>query len=537
MIRTSLLIFLLAFLYFMSGSLSLNLLQGDTIVNVGLFAAEGIALAFALFFGEKILLGIFLGQFLLAFTNGISLPASLAISFINMSEAYIAIVLFKKLHLHTTLETFRDILGLGFLILFVLQPFSAFLSNSVLLFTQHISSQYFMHYLFSWWFGNVMGQLLLAPFLLVLFNNYKKINWREFFLYGLLFGIYIYTLQIVLNINNSLLLLSLSLPIIIIIVAYKGLVYGLFLNVLVSMIASYSVYLNIGAFTVNLHVENVINYNLFVLAHICIVLSVGILLEERKKYAKNLEITVANEVKKNQEQQIMMLEQSRLAQMGEMISMIAHQWRQPLNNLSLINQLLVSKYSKGKLDNTTIEYFKTNSKKQIELMSKTIDDFRNFFKKKSKNEEFFLNDVIEEVLNMTKAIYTSKGISITFEPQENYSICGQANGLAQVVLNILNNAKDALLEKKKDEKKIQIMTQKHNDNIQLSIRDNAGGIDENIINKIFDPYFSTKEDKNGTGLGLYMAQMIMREHFKTKIKASNDIEGANFIMHLPTGAK
>ncbi len=535
--NNTILVLILACLYFITGKLSLELLNGDNIINIGIFAAEGIALAFALYYGKKVLFGIFLGQLMLALSSEVPLGASLAISAINTIEAYVAIVLFNRFHLNTALVRFRDVVGLVVLILFVLQPLSALSSNTVLLFFHQITADSFLHYSFSWWFGNVMGQLLFTPFFLLMLHDFKKIDKIDFSLYGIVFGVYFYLLQIGLVIENALLLLSLSLPVILIVIARKGIVYGMLLNVVVAVIASYSVYLDIGVFAVNSYINNLINYNLFVLAHLSIAFAVGMLLEERKMYAKTLEKKVASEVKKNQQQQLMMLQQSRLAQMGEMISMIAHQWRQPLNNLSLINQLLISKYAKGKLNDEALEYFKSNSKKQINLMSTTIDDFRNFFKKENNAKAFVLNDVISEVLNMTAAIYTCNGIKIEFNPQENFQLYGNANGLAQVILNIINNAKDALIESSQEEKKIKISIDTNDDDIVLCIQDNAGGIDAQIIDKIFDPYFSTKQDKNGTGLGLYMSKMIIQEQLNAKIEVYNDAEGANFVIHLPKGEK
>jgi signal transduction histidine kinase len=416
---------------------------------------------------------------------------------------------------------------------FILQPFSAFFSNFILNLFGYVTIGNFFHSTFSWWFGNVMGQLLFTPFLLLLFNNYKKINLLNLVFYGIVFFAYIYIIQIVISINNSLLLLSLSLPVIIVIMVYKGIVYGALFSVLVAIVSSYSMYLGIGVFSIGSIIDNILNYNLFVLAHISIIFTIGILFEERKRYAMILEETIAKEVKKNQEQQILMFQQSRLAQMGEMISMIAHQWRQPLNNLSLINQLLISKYNKNKLDDEVMNYFKTNSKKQIDLMSSTIDDFRNFFKKENREEEYFINNVIDDVLNITEAVYVSSGIKIEFTAQENYKLFGSANALSQVILNIINNAKDALTESAVKDKKITITVEKHDENIAISLQDNAGGIPLEIIDKIFDPYFSTKNDKNGTGLGLYMSKMILQEQLKGTIEVKNSAVGAHFIIYLP----
>jgi len=528
------LIITVAILYFVTGELSLQVLNGKNIVNIGVFAAEGFSLAFALYFGRKVLAGIFLGQLALALFNGVSFEASFMVSLVNTLEAYIAIVLFRKFHLHTELTTFRDILGLGTLILFVLQPFSAIVSNLFLLFFAQVSMEHFFSSVFSWWFGNVMGQMLFTPFLLLLFSNKKKIHFSRFFIYGTLFFIYTYILQIEFAIENSLLLLSLSLPVVVIVMEKEGMEYGALFSVIVALTSSYAVYNKIGAFSINSHFDNVINYNLFVLSHIVIVFSVGILFKERKEYSRRLEETVKQEIRKNQQQQLLMLQQSRLAQMGEMISMIAHQWRQPLNNLSLINQLLITKYAKGNLDDTAMEYFKENSKKQINLMTTTIDDFRNFFKKENQPKEFCIYNVIEDVIDMTEAVYTKNGIEIVLEIEKNYKVMGYANGVAQVLLNIINNAKDALIERGISEKKIVITTHKvESDKLKIVIRDNAGGIPLEIMDKIFDPYFSTKEEKNGTGLGLYMSKMIIQKQIKGSIDVCNDSAGAMFVIHMP----
>lgn len=246
----------------------------------------------------------------------------------------------------------------------------------------------------------------------------------------------------------------------------------------------------------------------------------------------SLEIKVKKEVGKNKQQQLLMLRQSRLAQMGEMIAMIAHQWRQPLNNLSLVNQLLLSKYAQGKLTDEAIAYFQKNSKKQIEQMSTTIDDFRNFFKSEKERQRFCVNDIIGKVLGMTEPIYAVDGIKISLHAKSDYYTTGYPNEFGQAVLNIINNSKDALIEKDVKDKYINISIEREEENILITISDNAGGIPENIIDKIFDPYFSTKNDKNGTGLGLYMTKIIIEDHLNAKFIVENSNDGASFKIYL-----
>ena len=519
---------LLALLYFFAGEASFILLNGIKIVNLGVFAPEGISLAFALFFGKRVWPGVFLGQFLLAYVNDIDLISSFGIAAINSMEVIIATTIFRVYKLNINLSTFRDVIGFVLMVVFILQPFSAFFSNFILLLNSQIASDKFLYYIFSWWFGNVMGQLLFTPFLLFAFLNYKKIDLLNLILYGVVFAILIYLLEIVFVIKNILVLLSLTLPVVIFVISKKGVVYGTLFNIIIAIVSSYSVYIGIGVFYLNSDIDNIINYNLFVLIYIATSLVSGVLFEQRKRLESDLRIKMEEAVKKNQDQQILMIQQSRLAQMGEMIAMIAHQWRQPLNNLSLANQLLISKYKKGRLDDEAVEYFKINSKKQIDLMSSTIDDFRTFFKSEKIKYRFCINNVVEKILDMVIAIFTTKGIEMDFVAEGKYYGFGYPNDLGQAVLNIINNAKDALIESDIDKKKITINLKKVDNQVILSVCDNAGGIPEDIIDKIFDPYFSTKSNKNGTGLGLYMTKMIVEEKLGAKIEATNEKDGACF---------
>ncbi len=237
---------------------------------------------------------------------------------------------------------------------------------------------------------------------------------------------------------------------------------------------------------------------------------------------------VKKEVEKNRQQQLFMLQQSRLAQMGEMISMIAHQWRQPLNSLSTLIQSSILKYKIGKIDDEYIEYFDKSSKNLIQNMSQTIDDFRNFFKPEKQKTEFILNEVVLNVLNMIDMTLEELNIKVEFIHHDNLKISGYPNEFGQVILNIINNAKDAILEKNIKNGKIIIELKKDERGIFLTISDNAGGIPSHIIDKIFDPYFSTKDEKNGTGLGLYMSKLIIEEHMDGILRVSNEEKGANF---------
>ncbi len=245
-----------------------------------------------------------------------------------------------------------------------------------------------------------------------------------------------------------------------------------------------------------------------------------------------LEQRIEDEVIKNQEQQVMMLQQSRLAQIGEMLSMIAHQWRQPLNILSVNASLLELRIQRNKIDN---EFFKGKLKIIIansEHLSSTIDDFRDFFKPNKIEKEITYCEIIKNVLDIIKESIIQKNIILKEDLNCNTVFKAYSNEIKQVILNLIKNSEDILLDKEIKNRYIKIKTYKESDEFILEISDNGGGIDEKIIDKIFDPYFSTKSQKDGTGLGLYMSKIIIENHCGGKLTVSNQKDGAVFQIRL-----
>jgi len=251
--------------------------------------------------------------------------------------------------------------------------------------------------------------------------------------------------------------------------------------------------------------------------------------EELVELNISLEKKVEEEVEKNKHHQFIMSQQARYAQMGEMISMIAHQWRQPLNNLSMIIQGVALKHKLGKFNDELMLKLSHDSQKQIMQMSQTIDDFRYFFKPNKHAKVFSVNAAIQHALTLLKPILEQELIVVETQLEDDVSIKGFSNELGQALINILNNSKDALAEKNRDKKKIiNIILKKEDENVVITIEDNAGGIKDDIIDKIFDPYFSTKEGRNGTGLGLYMSMNIIEEHYHGTLSVENSSSGAIF---------
>jgi PAS domain S-box-containing protein len=252
-----------------------------------------------------------------------------------------------------------------------------------------------------------------------------------------------------------------------------------------------------------------------------------------KKLNTNLEQKVQEEIEKNEKHQTIMFQQSKLAEMGLILNMIAHQWRQPLNNVSLVVNTMIIKYKKGHLTNEIFDKLKTDFQKQISYLSSTIDDFQDFFKPKKDKEFFKIKDLIITTHSLIKPIFDKYQIEFTINIDSKMSYFGYKNELSQVILNILTNSKDALIEKDIKNKFIKISASLNHEYLIIIIEDNAKGVDKSILGKIFEPYFSTKSSKVGTGIGLYMSKTIINEHFKGEITANNKNDGLEIIIKLP----
>ncbi len=234
-------------------------------------------------------------------------------------------------------------------------------------------------------------------------------------------------------------------------------------------------------------------------------------------------------IEKEKNQQIA-ISQSKLASMGEMLANIAHQWRQPLTHISYVLMNLKTAYEKQKL---TDEYFKRKSeeaKAQLTFMSNTIEDFSNFFKVSKEKESFSLKEVVEETLNLLTASLKLNNIEVKIDSKEDVFINSYKGELVQVLFNILNNSKDEFIKKQIKEPTIEIVLRKDRKNVLIEIIDNAEGIKFKDINKVFEPYLTTKE--KGLGIGLYISKTIIENSMKGQLLVENIKEGAKFIIKL-----
>ena len=254
---------------------------------------------------------------------------------------------------------------------------------------------------------------------------------------------------------------------------------------------------------------------------------------ELRDINESLEITVEEKIQELIQKDKLLTVQSKQAVMGEMITMIAHQWRQPLSTITLqisnyqIEQLLHNNIKKRAIDTTLEEISQT-----IMYLSDTVDDFQTYFHPDKETHSIDMNELLNKTVNFVLPRLQQQKIKITVIEHPPLELTIYMNELIQVILNLLNNAIDALSEIEKSNATIDIKVQDKGDKVFIYVSDNANGIAEENIHSVFEPYFSTK-GKNGTGLGLYMSQMIIQKQFNGQLSVESSIKGSTFIVEIP----
>ena len=247
-------------------------------------------------------------------------------------------------------------------------------------------------------------------------------------------------------------------------------------------------------------------------------------------FNQEMQRLVDEEVAKNLEKKHMMELQTRHAQMGEMIAMITHQWKQPLSVIQTLGTLLKMKYALGEVDQEFFTEKIDNLLKQATHLNQTVNDFQKFFTPSKEKVLFDIKETIESVLSLIEMEYGLQNIKIVVQEEVSVSVFGHANEYNQVLLAILQNAKDALLQSCQQNRQITICIQSQNERSLVTIKDNAGGIPEELIETIFNQYVTTKE--KGSGLGLYIAKSVIEDNMQGKLWVENKKEGACFFLWL-----
>jgi len=242
----------------------------------------------------------------------------------------------------------------------------------------------------------------------------------------------------------------------------------------------------------------------------------------------SLEKRVQKEIETQRDKDKMLIQRSKMAEMGDMLSMIAHQWRQPLNQLTYILMNIESAYEYKELTKEYLDKKIKEGNKQLEYMSSTIDDFKNFFKPDKQKENVDVDNIIKSSISLVNSSLKAHEIDLELELNAQTKKTIYKNEFIQVIVNLIKNSKDVLVSNNIKNPTIKISSYLLDNKVIIEVCDNGGGIDKNIQDKVFEPYFSTKSEKNGTGLGLYMSKTIIVEHHYGNIGVSNIKDGVCF---------
>jgi len=253
-----------------------------------------------------------------------------------------------------------------------------------------------------------------------------------------------------------------------------------------------------------------------------------ILKKEHDKLNKKLKQSIEEAIDENRKKDKLLFNQSKHAAMGEMVGSIAHQWRQPLTAIAGHIQMIQFDFEDELINEKYVEKFIDDNMKIISFMSKTIDDFRDFFRENKVKREFRAKKSVESTFNLISAQLDNQEITVEITGDDTCTVYGFESEFQQVVLNLINNSKDEILNKKIKKGTVKIDIFNELNFTVFKFKDNAGGIPEDIIDRIFEPYYTTKEQGQGTGLGLYMSKTIIEKNMGGHISVENYNGGAIF---------
>ncbi len=493
---------IMALLYFLTGKLIFSISDNslnNAIVSIVVFLPEGIALAGAILFGKGVWLGIFIGQLLLALNVGVAPLPALEISLINSLEAILAVTLFNYFKLNKGLFKVRDIVGLMLLVIFILQPFSAILGNLVLLQHSIIIPEEFIKSLFSWWFGNSMGQLLITPVLIHLYMDNKEIT-----LLGILstiigFLTFNYIILYAILIQSLPILLSLTLPPIVLLLAYKNIIYAGIATVIIALSTIYATNSDWGAFATGASVDDIINLNFYLFSHIFLVLIMGTLFAEKKKNEKLI-------MRRNSELKELVKLREQVEYMNQ------HNLKNPLNiiintpDLILTNEDDLSEDSKQLLTMS-----QTSAYKMLDILNSSLDMY------KIEMGTYVLHQEKIDLLSILRRVVYESNIS--YKNKKNYNIEFYNNNIDKkdelwalgeglLCYSLFHNLIKNAIEASSNGSSIIIKTSLCIDTQHCwVVIINEGCVPLEIRDTFFDKLIS-RNKKNGTGLGTYSARLF-----------------------------
>jgi signal transduction histidine kinase len=272
---------------------------------------------------------------------------------------------------------------------------------------------------------------------------------------------------------------------------------------------------------------------IFLIAGIFLIFILAMITKRTEKIFLKYKTNMIEETKKSKQQLLLVQHQNKLAALGEMLGNISHQWKQPLNAIGLSLSKLILLDENGKLSKEILVSSLARMEKNIMYLSRTIDVFRDFFKPDSKHHEFDVKSLVQDTIFIVQDSFLDKHIDLSFYCEEGIMLQGDKQKLEQVILNILNNAKDALRSNDIKDAKVRVDVKLSQSRVIISIEDNALGIEEAIKDKVFAPYFTTKFKSQGTGVGLYMSKMIVENNFDGTLTFKNQNGGVVFTITIP----
>ena len=494
-------IVIMALMYFLAGRLTFSISDdslNNLIVSIVVFLPEGIALAGAIIFGRSIWVGIFIGQLLLALSVEMPTLPAIEISLINSAEAILAVTLFEYFKLNKTLLKLRDAVGLMLIVTLVLQPFSAILGNLVLLQHSIIISKEFIGSLFSWWFGNSMAQLLIAPMLIHLYANYRKIKVSGVFLTVIGFLILNYVILNAVFIQSLPILLSITLPPIMLLSAYGNITYAGIATTVIALSTIYATNSDFGVFATGSSVDDIIDLNFYLLSHIFLVLIIGTLFEEKKENEKII-------INKNRELKELIKLREQVEYMNQ------HDLKNPLNIVINAPRFILGRETGLSKDSKKLlTVIQTSAYKMLDMLNRSLDMY------KMEMGSYVLKPEKVDLLSILKQIAYESDIArldnnhydIVFSGSNTEKIdklwaLGENLLCYSLFYNLIRNA----IEASSKGGTIIIKTSPYTHTQQcMVVITNEGTVPPEIRETFFDKLVS-KNKKNGTGLGTYSARL------------------------------